>query len=274
VFLHDQLFSNKLLFILEVREMKKKILLLLVLVVSASVSASVILNEPFNYADNPSLNAVWNGFSSNPDYTLDTTFGNGEPSYMMPSPSGNFQGRLAYNLGGDYNGTDAQPLQFSIDMYLPETGASTLWNGSRHFVELRGYSGDAYGSGGLENIIALGLNNASGDAFSNQFFQARIFLGGDWYTLDANAGTPGRTVGWHTLAAKIKSTSIDFYVDGVLAETLARANGLGFDNVVLGSDLTANGNTVWVDNILVETVPEPATLLLLGAGGFLLRRRK
>ena len=74
--------------------------------------------------------------------------------------------------------------------------------------------------------------------------------------------------------AEIGTNSIGFYVDGILAETIARANSFGFDNVVLGSDLTAGGHTVWVDNVKVETVPEPGMMLLVSIGGLLLRRRK
>ena len=250
--------------------------MLAAVLLTASVASTygMILDEPFNYADNAALQAAWNGFLVNPTYTLDTAFGNGEPSYQMPSPAANFQGRLARNLGGDFNGTDAQPLQFSVVMYLPADGALTAWNGARHYIELRGYAGDAYGSGGLENIISLGLNNTSGDTYSNLYFQARIFLGGEWYTLDANPAAPQRSTGWHTLMAEIDSTTIDFYIDGVLAETHNRANAFGFDNVVLGSDLTANGHTVWVDNVKVEIVPEPLSVFLLGAGCLLVRRRR
>jgi hypothetical protein len=258
--------------------MKKQVFSLSVLLVfvglSVSVSAGILLDEPFNYANNAALNSAWNGFTSNPTYTLDTTFGNGEPSYKMPSPAVNSQGRLAYNLGGDYDGSDAQPLEFSFDIYLPTEGASTLWNGSRHFLEMRGYSGNAYGSGGLQSIVAIGLNNGSTDAFSNSYFQGRVWLPGDWYTLNAAAGSPGRSIGWHTLMAQIKTSTVDFYVDGAFVETIARpATSYGFDCVVLGSDLTAGGNTVWVDNVLVEKIPEPATMVLLGLGGLLIRKR-
>ncbi len=251
--------------------------LVAVMVVASFVSvASAVpaLNETFDYADNAGLQAAWNGSSSNPTYTLDPAFGNGAGSYHMPSPTANFQGRLAKNLGGDFNGTDAEPLVFSLDMYLCPLGAGSLWNGARHFVELRGYSGDAYGSGSLQNILALGLNNASSDAFSNQWFQGRVWLGSEWVSLDENPLTPGRSAAWHNLKAVIKSSTVDFYVDGVLAETEARANSYGFDTVVLGSDLTANGQQVWVDNVRVEVVPEPATLALLGLGGLALLRRR
>lgn len=248
---------------------------MMVLVAAGAASGALVMNETFDYASNAALQAVWNASSSNPTYTLDTSFGNGSPSYQMPSPAVNFQGRLARNLGADYNGTGAQPLQFAVDMYLPAEGASTAWNGSRHFVELRGYSGNAYGSGGLENIIGLGLNNASSpDTYSTLYFQARVFLGGDWYTLDANVGAPQRSTGWHTLMAQISDSAVEFYVDGFLAETVARPNGLGFDSVVLGSDLTAGGNTVWVDNVRVETVPEPVSAALLLLGGTLAWRRR
>ena len=47
--------------------------------------------------------------------------------------------------------------------------------------------------------------------------------GPNWITLDDRA--PVRSVGWHELKAVIKSTTIDFYVDGVLAKAnVAYAN--------------------------------------------------
>jgi hypothetical protein len=246
-------------------------IVLCLLFFSGPASATIVLNEPFNYADNAALNAAWNAFSTNPTYTLDTAFGNAQPSYSLPNLAANNSNRLARNLGADYNGSDAQPMEFSFDIYLPSNGATALWGNARQYVELRGYSGNVYGSGTLENVVAIGLNNASTDAQSNRYFQGRVT---NWYTLDAFSSTGTyRTTGWHTLMAQIKSSTIDFYFDGTLAETISRPNSNGFDCVALGSGLTSGGWGFWADNVRVETVPEPATLLVLGIGSLILRRR-
>jgi hypothetical protein len=248
---------------------------------SGPASATVLLNEPFNYLDTAALNDAWNAntlYTPSTTYLLDTGFGNGDQySYKMPSPpSSAANNRVARNLGADYNGSDAQPLQFSFDLYLSSDGTATKWNGARDYIELRGYAANYYnGTTGLQNNVAIGLNNLSDDGqFSNTYFQTRVYAGAsNWYTLNANAGTPGRSAGWHTLMAQIKTSTIDFYIDGILAETISRPNAYGFDCVMLGSGVTANGWTVWADNVKVETVPEPATLLVLGLGSLILRRR-
>jgi len=238
---------------------------------------TVLVDEPFNYADNAAFNAVWNA-NANPNdfYTMDGTFGNPLPSYKMPSPTANFTGRSALNLGGDFNGTDANPLVIAFDFYLSDAGAATLWNGARHYVELRGYSGDAFGVGSLENLLAMGVYNATDapdGAHSNVYYQGRVTFGSGWSTLN-DLGGPGRATGWHRLQIAVTSTQVQFSVDGVLAEVESRPNALGFDNVVLGSDLTAAGHTAWVDNLSVVIVPEPASLALLALAGLFIRRRR
>ncbi len=254
----------------------RKVLALSVVALFATTTLAnvIIMGDSFDYPDDAALNAVWNAASSNPDYHLDTLFGNPEPSYAMPSPGANFQGRLARNLGGDYNGTDAQPLHLCFDFYLDDAGADTFWNGARHYVELRGYSGDAYGSGDLENLLAIGVYNNSGDAFDGSYYQGRVTFGTNWNTLDEEPGAVQRSVGWHRMLIEVTSSEVRFYVDNVLQEVEPRPNNFGFDTVVLGSDLTANGHQAWIDNVVVSIVPEPASLALLVLGGLALLRRR
>ncbi len=255
--------------------MRRSLALFAVALCATTALANVVFSETFDYADDFALNAVWNAGSSNPDYYLDPSFGNLDPSYAMPSPSANFQGRLAYNLGGDYNGTDANPLVFSFDLYLDDAGAGlAFWNGARHYVELRGYSGDAYGSGDLENLLAMGVYNNSNDAFDGTYYQGRVTFGSNWNTLDEEPGAMQRTIGWHTMEIMVTSSEVRFSIDGVLQEIEARPNNFGFDTIVLGSDLTANGHQAWVDNISLAIIPEPASLALLVIGGLALVRRR
>ena len=239
----------------------------------ASASATTVFMDTFDYADDAALAAVWDQGSANPSYTHDAAFGNPAGSYSMPSPAGSFQGRRAVNLGADYNPTNANPLVFSYDMYLPEDVAGA-WNGARHYLELRGYAGDAFGSGGLENLVSMGIYNTSDDTFSTLSYQGRVTFGSNWNTLDEEAGAPTRSMGWHAMQIEITGDEIRFSVDGTLAEVEARPNGFGFDSIVLGSDLSANGWNVSVDNVKLEVVPEPATLALLALGGLAAFRRR
>ena len=258
--------------------MKKWLVLSLVLGLAPGALA---LTETFNYADQAAFAAVWNGNATAPGtlpYALDLTVGNPLPSYGMFAPTANSTAtRAALNLGGNFDGTDATPLEFSLDFQLELGGVGTFWSGARQYIELRGYDGGGYGLGTLTNLIALGAyNNSDDSAFSTQKYQARA-LGTpdipatDWATLTA---APSRSDGWHNLKVVIDSNSFDFYVDGTLGKSVARGTIAPFNCIVLGSGYTSAGFDAWADNVTLVNTPEPTTLALLVMGGLALARRR
>ena len=208
-----------------------------------------LLIESFDgYANQAAFEAVW--FDTlNSAYYLDTAGGNPGGAVIMPSPSANSLGKYYRNLGGDFNGTDAAPLTFQFDFWLDAAGAPG-WSGTRHFAEIRGYAGNVYGSGSLENALSIGVYNSSADTFSTTKYQGRVLNGVGWQTLDEGSA-PARAGGWHQMKIVITTGQALFYVDGILSETEARPNSYGFDCVVIGSDLTANGFVARVDNLRV-----------------------
>jgi hypothetical protein len=249
--------------------MRTRCVLFLLLAGAAANAAAdrVILDEPFNYSGQAALNAAWNANAPNdpyPTYFLDTGAGKPAASYHMASPQANMTGlRLARNLGGTVNGTDTRPLTFSFDMCLADP-SSDYWNGARDFVDLRGYSGGGFGNGDLQSLLAVGVYNTTdqnGQSFNTKWYNARIAFPADgsslgWGCLETNGGGPvrsGASGNWHELKAIVRSAAIDFYVDNVLAQTRPRPTTVyGFDSIVLGSGLTANGYTALVDNIHVS----------------------
>ena len=211
-----------------------------------------------SYASHSAFKAVWTD-TYRSEYVLDLGFGNAAPSLRMPLPSSNFNGRFWRNLGGKITPNDGLPLTFTFDMHLDAAGAPG-WNNARHYCELRGYSGGSYGQGSLQSLVAMGIYNGSGDAFSTLKYQGRLYspgLGDAWYTLDAEASAPNRTAGWRHMKIVVTTSQVRFYIDNQLAEVVPRNVAYPFDTVVLGSDLTANGHEVYVDNVRVTGPPPP-----------------
>lgn len=73
-----------------------------------------------------------------------------------------------------------------------------------------------------------------------------------------------RTVGWHTLEALVSSNVITYKYDGNFLGTYTAAESLSISNVGWTVDSAGGGTySIYLDDVVVETVPEPTTNALL-----------
>lgn len=93
----------------------------------------------------------------------------------------------------------------------------------------------------------------------------------------------GRTVGWHELKMQLSGTDgyIRFYIDGGFVGQSHRNDYTDLGTLVLSTMFNAplsewgdNAYSVWDNAAFGSTIPEPATMLLLGLGGLLCRKFK
>jgi hypothetical protein len=179
-------------------------------------------------------------------------------------------------------------ISFSFDFYDSNSASAPY----REFSSLIDGAGSAGGQ-----LISMGLNNnqLATDSGGN-YYMARI-LGLTTTAVDPDGGPNEvaagvgsgvffklndygvglRSTGWHNLAVTITDTTFSFYVDGLLAETVANTVTLrSYDSVRLGSGITS-ANYAGFDNVLVEVnpVPEPGTLAFaaIGIGALVAGRR-
>jgi hypothetical protein len=216
--------------------------------------------------DLPTVVGPWVQMYPETPFELDTTKGYGSNnSVHPPAPNSNSTHRMYRNFGADYAGTDESPITFSIMIQL---GADNDW-WTREYVELRGYEGEGYGDGGLEELIAMGCTSSGADTSK---FNDRVLSGEGWANFSL-----AKDLRWIRLEAVIKTDTIDFYyktpadLAPVFDHTSSRTPGVTFDCVVVGSGLSSRTD-VSFDNIRVT--PEPASLVLLAMGGLALLRRR
>lgn len=244
----------------------------------AGTASAALIDDFESYADQAAFEAAWPRIYSGSTMSLLQGFGY-DPGGTDPLPQSvhgvagaNSTTRNYRNLDSftAYQGTDTNPVKFEFWLFDqdPSLPGGT---GPRNFNEVRAYTGDGYGQGSLQGIIAMGLYNSPAPV-SN--LHARVYWGGlsAWYALNSP-----RKAGWTKMTALVKSTQVEFYVDDVLDTTVTftdPAKNYVMDCAVLGSGLTSVGYDVAFDNFEVSVIPEPATLVLLAAGGILLRRRR
>ncbi len=250
---------------------------------SASAAWSSFFDDFESYANQAAFQAAWPAWSSNgSSMGLLQTFGySGNQSVDGVAP-GNNQVRNKRDFSSDLNQrapSNALPATWSFWLYdddptmpLPPSYPSATY--ARNFCELRAYVGDgipAYGTGTLQGLVAMGLYNTP---VSDDNYHIRVYYGGvsAWY----DTGKV-RLQGWHKMNMIISGSQVKFWVDNDDANPFVvnftdTSKVYAFDGIILGSGLTTGGYDVAFDDMYF--MPEPATLVMLAAGGVLLRRRR
>jgi len=217
------------------------------------------------YADQAALNAAWPRTSTQPDFniTLSTLVGASCPkSVLEPAATTGSPSRIYQNFGGNFDGTDAKPLTATWWM---RHGAGT---GARNYVELRSYSGGAYGLGTLQVLLALGIYDDTTQGITLTTYNCRDYdttLTGSpvisWYDVTGATRAPGE---WVKMQIKVKSTTIDYSVTTSAGTyTVPKPRNLPsalFNTIVIGSGLTNGGVNAFYDNVSLsfgEPPPEP-----------------
>lgn len=233
-----------------------------------TATGQVIVSDDFNYGSLASLQANW----SNPTgLTLETENGN-------PAPSGGHDGSAsAHNwTGGTFSviPTAANPLVLTVDIF--STGAGNqrntvgLRSGANPLFEMGIYNAfgvDDSGLGELGNGVGVRILNFAGNE--------------GWVKLDAHY------TGWSRWEATFTDVSLDVRIDHDLDGTWeVEFNSTGttpsgaFSDLRFGgpSALASAGGGFAVDNVVLQTIPEPSGIALLALGalafGAFARRRK
>jgi len=156
-----------------------------------------IINDNFDsYATQSEFQTAWPAVGTS--LTLSTARYYSSPkSLYSPNDSTARQNKKTFT---ETIGTDASPLILTYRLYDPgTTGTANQW------VDIRDYSPVTQ-----KQLIQYGIYSGC----STTKYSARVTFspGNGWV-----ATSVSRTAGWHELKIVIKSTTMDFYVDGVLA---------------------------------------------------------
>ena len=164
------------------------------------------------------------------------------------------------------NSTDR--MYRNIGAAVAGRGKATFWiydsTQDRVFTEVRTYSGNGWEPGSPVQVLAIGkYNNAtmSGETYDNTKYQGRILNGtiNGWFNLNG-PGAPSRSAGWHKFEIErlANSSTVNWYVDGVLSRTFTGVTSPAWDCVVVGSvGAGSTAGNAWIDDFKVEYYDPP-----------------
>jgi hypothetical protein len=187
---------------------------------------------------------------------------------------------------------DAVAMQKQYNPYV------SAWYYDEGFVTEASYNPNLHRAGQLYSVPSWTNNyidtstpaDGIGDEdWTDVQFGARTGVDG-YYAVAAGENSPGwvdtgvtRVAGWHQLKMQLFNSDgkIHFFLDGVEVGTSYRADYVDLIGIGLQTQFSAplsnwvNNKpwSIWDDFEYGSSVPEPATLCILAAGGLLLRRR-
>jgi hypothetical protein len=136
---------------------------------------------------------------------------------------------------------------------------------------------DTSGDSAINIAGAIMLANSAGSDFYQVGVNNAVSLT-NYYIRTSIAGNSAtsvaRTQGWHELridALPYTGTNdVEFYIDGALVGTGSRrpnvGSGFNLDEVRLGISVRTPDSPFWFDNVSLDMVPEPTSVLLLSTG--------
>jgi len=251
--------------------MRRALLAIGCLAIAAATSqGTVILFDDFEgYADQTAMNSVWTpAVGSGAQLSTTQSFSPTHSAYI------DLTARRSDRTFAETAGSDAEPLEWSVQFRDSAVG------NARQYIQLLDYAP------ATNQLISIGVYNSVPGATVadlNTYYAARVafapgggFTAAGWFLLN-DPGVATRSQGWHELKVVFKDTVAEFYVDGTLGKTqqyTTSAGGTSFEQARIGSGVsTANGDAYY-DDYLIEKVPEPAALMLLGLGTLLFVRRR
>jgi hypothetical protein len=230
--------------------MKKLIFISIFFAIFSFVSAqTTVLTDNFEYADQAALDAAWPDIEAGITLVSDQSHSPSKSAYQTIDIQRKYR-----NFSSPVTATDETPLVLWFWMYQ-----STV--GSRRYCEVRSYSGGSYGSGDMQQLLAIGVYNtvtAPDEVWDGTKYQMRVTYGTaptGWWNLN-DPGSPNRSAGWHKFTLKVKTNTAEGYVDDILSRTVNRGESDLFDCAVLGGGVTST-NPAWYDDISVVSGETP-----------------
>ncbi len=224
-------------------------LLAVMAVALAPAGAQVILFEDWETGTDG-----WVDYGSGPFATLDNT--------QNTTPGGQWSLKTAdnattnYTNAKDYNWATESPKLWVVSWNFMHKSATT-----REYLQIHSYSGGG-GSGSLQQLISLGVYNAPPADTTKYNF--RVAIG----SVNWGNTTIARVANvWHSMKVEqFLDGTIKFWIDDQLGATATTTAVYGITRIRVGSGLTNNNAGAWYDDIKVEIVPEPTSLVALGTG--------
>lgn len=234
---------------------------------ATSASGAILIQDDFeSYTSTPELDAAWPiaDRTTNPSGGPATFLDNGPAGSTNTSQTIHNTTRTSRSRSFTPTApTNDEPLVLSLDIY-DSNAADTAIN---QYAQIRNFNS----TGSLTQLISIGISSLGPDDTN---YQARVAFGSvNWISLNTD-----RSTGWHSFKAEIFPDSVNFFVDGVLDTTVTGiTGGVGnpYSQVFAGpTGLSDRAEDGYYDNVVVEAVPEPTSLALVGLGSLALLARR